>query len=102
MSALLAIANLQIVYDRSILAVKDVSLDVPEAAIVALLGSKRRRQVDCAQGDLGRGSPARGRREIVGGGGHYRRRECDQARRRRDRPPRRRPGSRGPRASSPS
>lgn len=39
MTALLETANLQIVYDRSILAVRDVSLSVPQAGIVALLGS---------------------------------------------------------------
>jgi branched-chain amino acid transport system ATP-binding protein len=39
MTALLEATNLQIVYDRSILAVRDVSLSVPQAGIVALLGS---------------------------------------------------------------
>jgi branched-chain amino acid transport system ATP-binding protein len=66
MSALLAIANLQIVYDRSILAVKDVSLDVPEAAIVALLGSNgagKSTVLKAVSGVL-----AREEGEIVGGG----------------------------------
>jgi branched-chain amino acid transport system ATP-binding protein len=36
---LLALANVQILYDRVIEAVRDISLDVPEGAIVALLGS---------------------------------------------------------------
>ncbi|HYH23088.1 MAG TPA: ATP-binding cassette domain-containing protein [Azospirillum sp.] len=35
----LSLANVQILYDRSILAVRDVSLEVPQGAIVALLGS---------------------------------------------------------------
>jgi branched-chain amino acid transport system ATP-binding protein len=35
----LALTNLQIVYDRAIEAVRDVSLEVPEGCIVALLGS---------------------------------------------------------------
>ncbi len=39
MTALLALANVQILYDRVIEAVRDVSLDVPEGQIVALLGS---------------------------------------------------------------
>ncbi|HEV2674886.1 MAG TPA: ATP-binding cassette domain-containing protein, partial [Aliidongia sp.] len=39
MSTLLALANVQILYDRVIEAVRDISLDVPEGAIVALLGS---------------------------------------------------------------
>ena len=38
-SALLEIANLQILYDRAIEAVRDVSLSVPEGKVVALLGS---------------------------------------------------------------
>jgi branched-chain amino acid transport system ATP-binding protein len=38
-TALLALANVQILYDRVIEAVRDISLDVPEGAIVALLGS---------------------------------------------------------------
>jgi branched-chain amino acid transport system ATP-binding protein len=36
---LLALANVQILYDRVIEAVRDISLDVPEGEIVALLGS---------------------------------------------------------------
>ncbi len=39
MTALLALANVQILYDRVIEAVRDISLDVPEGRIVALLGS---------------------------------------------------------------
>ncbi len=39
MIPLLALANVQILYDRVIEAVRDISLDVPEGAIVALLGS---------------------------------------------------------------
>jgi branched-chain amino acid transport system ATP-binding protein len=39
MTVLLEAANLQIVYDRSILAVRDVSLSVPQGGIVALLGA---------------------------------------------------------------
>jgi len=38
-TALLALANVQILYDRVIQAVRDISLDVPEGRIVALLGS---------------------------------------------------------------
>ena len=36
---LLAFRNIQVVYDNAIEAVRDVSIDVPEGAIVALLGS---------------------------------------------------------------
>ncbi len=38
-SAVLALRNVQVLYDRAIEAVRDVSLDVPAGAIVALLGS---------------------------------------------------------------
>ena len=39
MSAVLSLTNVQVLYDRAIEAVRDVSLEVPEGAIVALLGS---------------------------------------------------------------
>jgi branched-chain amino acid transport system ATP-binding protein len=39
MSAALSLANVQVFYDRAIEAVRDVSLEVTEGAIVALLGS---------------------------------------------------------------
>ena len=39
MTSLLALANVQILYDHVIEAVRDISLDVPEGRIVALLGS---------------------------------------------------------------
>ena len=39
MTALLALANVQVLYDRAIEAIRDVSLEVPEGQIIALLGS---------------------------------------------------------------
>jgi len=39
MSIVLSLTNIQVLYDRAIEAVRDVSLEVPEGAIIALLGS---------------------------------------------------------------
>jgi branched-chain amino acid transport system ATP-binding protein len=39
MAAIVALANVQVFYDRAIEAVRDVSIDIAEGAIVALLGS---------------------------------------------------------------
>ena len=43
---MLTLTNVQIMYDRAIEAVRDVSLTVDGGRIVALLGVERRRQVD--------------------------------------------------------
>ena len=39
MTAVLSLSNIQVFYDRAIEAVRDISIDVTEGAIVALLGS---------------------------------------------------------------
>ena len=98
--ALLAVNNIEVIYNHVILVLKGVSLEVPEGGIVALLGGQRRRQDDDVEGDL---QPA-ARRARRGDQGldRLRRRARRRARRRTTRQARRHPGDGGPPLLRPS
>ncbi|WP_137390002.1 ABC transporter ATP-binding protein [Rhodoligotrophos defluvii] len=70
MSPVLSLTNVQVLYDRAIEAVRDVSLSVPEGSIVALLGSNGAGKSTVLKAISGILDREEG--EIVGGNIHYR------------------------------
>lgn len=52
MTNLLDVQNIEVIYDQSILALKQVSLAVPQGAIVALLGGEWCRKKYNLKGDF--------------------------------------------------
>ena len=68
---LLSLNNIEVVYDRVFLAVKSVSIDVPEGGLVALLGANGAGKSTTLKSVSGLLKPERGEvtRQREGGGG---------------------------------